>query len=60
MIPAIAPTIIISPPRINPLSAITKGRESTPEPIAAALSWNVLPLRDPFSSGPKVLFKNDR
>ena len=54
---AIPPIMMKIIPRSQPLRASTYGRESTPEPIAAAQREKILPLREPFARGPKVRFK---
>ena len=53
-----APTNNRQVPITKPFSARTYGRESTPDPIAAALNEKILPLMLPFSSFPNVLLKN--
>lgn len=47
-------------PITHPLRLSTKGRDSTPDPMAEAQSEKILPLRDPFSNLPKALFIKGR
>jgi hypothetical protein len=50
------PRRINKKPRAHPLSASTKGRDKTPDPIAEAHREKILPLSEPFSSLPKARF----
>lgn len=54
---AIAPMIIRIVPITHPVSASTKGNESTPDPMAEAHNENILPLKLPLFNFPKALLK---
>lgn len=45
-------------PSAHPFKTSTQGKDKTPDPIAEAHNEKILPLKDPFSSFPKVLLKN--
>ena len=53
----IAPMRMRMKPIVQPVRVSTYGKERTPDPIAEAQREKILPLREPFSSLPKVLLK---
>ena len=54
--PEIPPINISIVPRIQPFWARTYGSDKTPDPIATAQSAKILPLIEPYSIFPKVLY----